>query len=509
MDEISMNQVMQRITKMMQRMTFYFLAGLCLLFSSTISSADQKSNIVLLLADDMGYGDLGCYGSPIVQSPNLDKLASQGIRLEQCYAASPNCSPARVGMLTGRSPYRVGMYDFARFKPLHIPESETTVAELLKSAGYQTLFAGKWHCSGDFESQPDPGDHGFDHWLAHPKNFGKDAKGFVRNGEKVNQAKGWMAEVVVDEALEWLDDHKDSNQPFFTCLWFSEPHTPVLAADEFRDLYPDSKTRPFLKSLYQSGGPQVKRRSKLKDPDLYFGCISMLDHHIGRLMDYLDQNGLAENTLVVFTSDNGPEHRTVTAFGSSGDLRGAKGHIHEGGIRVPGIVRWPSQISAGQISQEPVNGTDWLPTFSAVAQVDVPTDKPVDGANLLPAFVGNGEVNREIPMMWWLWHARGGYEVAMRQGNYKILATVLPQQKPGDFNDAVQPDGWSVMKFIKEAELGRFELFNLVADRSETKNLAKSDPERFEQLKKKMIALHREIRAEGPEYKLTRKTKEN
>ena len=139
----------------------------------------------------------------------------------------------------------------------------------------------------------------------------------------------------------------------------------------------------------------------------------MLDHHIGRLMDYLDQNGLAENTLVVFTSDNGPEHRTVTAFGSSGDLRGAKGHIHEGGIRVPGIVRWPSQISAGQISQEPVNGTDWLPTFSAVAQVDVPTDKPVDGANLLPAFVGNGEVNREIPMMWWLWHARGGYEVAM------------------------------------------------------------------------------------------------
>ena len=474
-----------------------------------VSSESDKPNIIFMLADDMGYGDLGCYGSPIVQSPNLDKLAGEGIKLEQCYAASPNCSPARTGMLTGRSPYRVGMYDFARFKPLHIPEAETNIAELLKSAGYQTLFAGKWHCSGDFDSgtQPDPGDHGFDHWFAHPKNFGKDAKGFVRNGKKVDRAEGWMAEVVVDEAIDWLNDQKESNKPFFTCLWFSEPHTPVLAANEFRELYPNSKTGPFLKSLYQSGGPQVKRRAKLKDPDLYFGCISMLDHHIGRLMNYLDQHGLTQNTLVVFTSDNGPEHRTATAFGSSGDLRGAKGHIHEGGIRVPGIVRWPSWIRAGQVSQEPVNGTDWLPTFSAVAEVEVPTVKPVDGANLLPALLGDGEVNREIPMMWWLWHARGGYEVAMRHGDYKMLATLLPQQKPGDFSDASQPKGWSVMKFIKEAELGRFELFNLAADRAETKNLATSDPEHFEMLKKKMVALHREIRAEGPVYELSHKKK--
>lgn len=126
-------------------------------------------NIVFLLADDMGYGDLGCYGSPVIQSPRLDRLAGEGIRLTECYAASSNCSPSRAAILTGRHPYRVGMYDFARFKPLQIPTSETTVAELLKGAGYDTLFAGKWHCSGDFYSgeQPYPGDHGFDHWLAH------------------------------------------------------------------------------------------------------------------------------------------------------------------------------------------------------------------------------------------------------------------------------------------------------------------------------------------------------
>ena len=247
--------------------------------------AADKPNIIFLLADDMGYGDLGCYGSPVIQSPHLDKLASQGVKLNQCYAASPNCSPARAGMLTGRSPYRVGMYDFARFKPLHIPESEVTVAEQLKSAGYATMFAGKWHCSGDFSpgAQPDPGDHGFDHWFANASNFGKDPNSFRRNGEPAGKTEGWMSEIVVDEAMPWLDQ-MEGDAPFFTCLWFSEPHTPVLAADEFKELYPDDKIAPHLEALAVSGGPQVKRRDQLKNPDAYFGCVSMLDHHIGRLM---------------------------------------------------------------------------------------------------------------------------------------------------------------------------------------------------------------------------------
>lgn len=379
----------------MRTLVFLFL----LLFSQAAQA--EKPNIVFLLADDLGYGDLGCFGSPVVQSPRLDQLAGEGMILKHCYAASPNCSPARAGMLTGRSPYRVGMYDFARFPALHIPEEETTVAELLSSAGYQTFFAGKWHCSGDFESgnQPDPGDHGFDHWLAHPKNFGKDPKGFVRNGEDTGALKGWMSEIVVDETIEWLGK-KDPETPFFTCLWFSEPHTPVLAADEFRELYPEETTAPYLESLAVSGGPQVKRRDQLKNPDLYFGCISMLDHHIGRLLDYLDSEGLAENTIVVFTSDNGPEHRTATAFGSSGDLRGAKGHIHDGGIRVPGIVRWPGVVEPGTTSDAPINGTDWLPTFSAIGNAPVPTDRPLDGANVLPALTGEGKVDRPVPMMW-------------------------------------------------------------------------------------------------------------
>jgi arylsulfatase A len=316
-----------------------------------------------------------------------------------------------------------------------------------------------------------------------------------------------MSELVVDETMDWLDGRSDKDEPFFACLWFSEPHTPVLAADEFRELYPPEKIEPHLAALAESGGSQVKRRPQLKNPDLYFGCVSMLDHHIGRLLDYLDANGLAENTLVVFTSDNGPEHRTATAFGSSGHLRGAKGHIHDGGIHVPGIVRWPGRIEAGTISDEPVNGTDWLPSFSAVAGVEVPNDRPIDGADVLPALTGEGEVNRETPMLWWLWHARGGSEVAMRDGDYKLVATMVPQADPGAHADAAVPEGWTIMEFIKRAELDRFEMFNLADDPSEVSNLVSQEPERFEALKAKMVALHAEIRDEGPVYELGRKKK--
>jgi arylsulfatase A len=468
----------------------------------------ERPNIVFLLADDMGYADLGCFGSKVIQSPNLDRLAAQGMRLTHCYAASPNCSPARTGMLTGRSPYRVGMYDFARFKPLHIPLGEVTIAEMLQSAGYQTMFAGKWHCSGDFDSgkQPYPGDQGFDHWFANAKNFGKDPSGFKRNGQDVEQVQGWMSEIVVDEAIQWIGK-RDTSNPFFTCLWFSEPHTPVLAAEEFQQLYRTQEALAAAKAT-PYGGEQVRRNPKWDKLPLYYGCVTMLDHHIGRLLKFLDKVGLAENTIVVFTSDNGPEHRTATCFGSPGDLRGAKGHIHDGGIRVPGIIRWPGKLEAGSTSSEPVNGTDWLPTLGAAAGAGMPGNgKVVDGANVLPALQDGKPIDRARPMMWWLWHARGGYEVAMRDGDYKMLATMMPQADPGNINDARQPSDWTIMQFIKNANLGRFEMFNLAEDGSETTNLVTADRDRFESMRSKMIDLHAEIRAEGPHYELGAKKK--
>ncbi len=464
---------------------------------------EDRPNIIFMLADDLGYADLGCFGSPVIKTPNIDRLASQGVQLRQCYAASPNCSPARTGILTGRSPYRVGMYDFARFPQLHIPTSEVTLPELLQQAGYQTMFAGKWHCSGRFNvaNQPQPGDHGFDHWFAHAGNFGHNPTGFVRNGKKLPKQQGWMSEIVVDETLRWLES-RDTNQPFCTFLWFSEPHAPVVADDEFLQMYQNEETDAAAKQL-KFGGPQVNRtKADWNQKHHFFGCVSMLDHHVGRFLDQLDEMGLAENTIVVFTSDNGPEHRRPDSFGSPGNLRGAKGHIHDGGIHVPGIIRWPGKIEAGSVSQLPVNGTDYLPSLCAVAGVDVPNDRVIDGANVFPGLTTGESVDRPIPMMWWLYHARGGKEVAMRSGDWKMLAHMMPQQNPGGHEDARKPKNWSIMKFIKESRLEGFSLYNLRNDAEESQELSQERPEEFQKLRSTMLELFREIQQEGPVLQL-------
>lgn len=468
-----------------------------------VVSASQP-NIVFLLADDMGYGDLACYGHPVIKSPNLDRLANDGVRLTHCYAASPNCSPARTAILTGRMPYRVGMYDFARFKPMHIPASELTVAEVLRDAGYQTMFAGKWHCSGDFANQPNPGDHGFDHWLAHPKNFGRNPAGFYRNGELQPPLKGWMSEIVVDEAIRRISE-RDKSRPFFTMLWFSEPHVPVIAAEEFIQPYRNTETREMAKSV-RYGGPQVIRRPDEKKRAVYYGCVTMLDHHIGRLLDHLERTGLEEDTLVVFTSDNGPEHRPSTSFGSPGDLRGAKGHMHEGGYRVPGIIKWPGRIMAGSESDQPVNGTDFLPSLAAAAGASPDYPNRVDGVNVLPAFTDGVSIARDTPMLWWLYHARGGKEVSMRIGNYKMLANMLPQAQIS-IKDTRPPQGVAIMDFIRKSRLGNFTLYNLRTDPSETTDLAPSQRERFESMRRRMVQLHSEIREDGPLYNLNPRKK--
>jgi len=468
------------------------------------AGAKRRPNIIVALTDDLGYGDLGCYGSPVITTPHLDKFASQGVRLTQCYAASSNCSPSRAAMLTGRMPYRVGMYDFRRDNsPMHLSAGETCVATLLKNGGYHTMFVGKWHL-GKFakaSGHPTPGDHGFDYWLANEKNFDRDPRGLVRNGKPAGRLEGVQCQIVVREAVDWLKTDWDRDKPFCMFVWFNEPHTPVRADEEFKTPYAGAEFDAAAAKV-KYGGPGVdRRRPKAAERATYFGCVSQMDHEFGQLMKALDEMSLTGETFVYFTSDNGPEHRVASSWGSPGDFRGAKGHMHEGGIHVPGIMRFPGRIKGGAVSDVPVNGTDVLPTLCAIAGVEPKTAKPLDGANVLPAIIAGKPVERPKPLFWWMFHARGGKQACMRIGQWKIMARMAPQSDPPrDMSGAAPPKGQKPMAFIKKADLGDFELFNLSKDPNETTNVAKQHPEKFAELKKLFIATHKDIRAEGPTW---------
>ena len=429
--------------------------------SSINGSYKEKTNIIIGLCDDLGYGDLGCFGHPHIKTPNLDKLAGEGMRLTDCYAAAPVCSPSRAGMLTGRTPYRSGVYDWIpNNNVMHLKREEITVATLLKDSGYATCHVGKWHCNGKFNSaeQPQPNDHGFEYWFSTQNNSlptHNNPKNFVRNGQPVGKLKGYSSELIVREAIDWLKTKWDRSKPFCLFVWFHSPHEPIATGPEFMEMY------------------------KGKKEAIYYGNVTQMDHEFGRLVKTLDEMKLRDKSFVMFTSDNGPEtldryrgaHRS---FGSPGLLRGMKLHIYEGGIRVPGIIRWPGKTKAGTICGEPVNGTDILPTLCAMAGTNVPTDRPIDGASILPICKGK-RIKRKVPLYWRYDRALSRpLTVAMREGDWKILA---------------------------DNKMTKFELYNLRKDMAEEHNLADSEPGRLAAMKKTLVKLHAEIEAEGPKWK--------
>jgi arylsulfatase A len=442
------------------------LPVLLLAFSlSAFADSPPRPNIVIVLCDDLGYGDLQNYGHPTIQTPRLLQMAKEGIQFSSFYSAAPVCSPSRVGLLTGRNPNRAGVYDWIPEanpdKPpkgsrnfVELRKEEFTIPRMLRSAGYATCMSGKWHCNAMFNSdkQAQPGDHGFDHWFATQNNAApshENPRNFVRNGEPVGEIEGFSCQIVADEFIGWLRDHKKESpeKPFFGYVAYHEPHEPVASP-------------PEMVKRYEEGG------TKEHDQAQYFANVENLDAATGRILDTLDELGYGENTLVIFTSDNGPEtldrYKSANrSYGVSGPLRGMKLHTHEAGYRVAGIMRWPDRIKPGTKSDEAVCSLDFLPTFAALSGADLPAGREFDGADFLPALNGDA-ISRERPLLWVYYHSYtedGTYvpSVSLRDGDMKIRAVVegIPSLQQIDEGTIDQ---------VRAGRLGSFEIYDLSKD---------------------------------------------
>ena len=472
------------------------------LFAVVTMAAEQRPNLVIVLCDDLGYGDLACFGHPKIKTARLDQMAAEGIRLTSFYSAAPVCSPSRVGLLTGRSPNRAGVYDWipavrqgrARQNDnrdlVHMRRDEPTIASLLKRAGYATCLSGKWHCNSRFNhpDQPQPSDAGFDHWFATQNNARpshRNPVNFVRNGQRVGALRGTSCQIVVDEAIDWLRGQRAAqpDQPFFLYVAYHEPHEPVASPAELVKRYlPQSETRQQAE---------------------YFANVHNLDLATGRLLDALDELEVDDQTLVVFSSDNGPETLrrypgAGRSYGIPGPLRGMKLWTTEAGFRVAGIARWPGTIPAGRVSDEVVSSLDLLPTFCALAGADVPADRVFDGADCLAVLKG-GHLTRDKPLLWCYYRAINQRRVAMRDGDWKVLARLVDsegqplRQVPNLFPGNARK--------YQGATLADLQIFKIREDVAEQRDLASMEPTELERLRVKLTAAYRDLLADSPVWK--------
>ncbi len=448
--------------------------------------ATVRPNIVFILADDLGYGELGCYGQSRIHTPNLDRLAAAGARLTQHYAGSPVCAPSRCSLLTGKSSARAQIRDnrdsgqpgpFPGQWPL-AAETET-FARVLQRAGYATGVFGKWGLGLD-DSTGSPLRQGFHEFygydcqrLAHSYYPPYLTRGHSRVGINQHpiaahqqQSTGeinagdyrgdqYASELIVAEALDFIRQH--AGGPFLLYVPLIEPHLAMHPPQEWIDLYPLEWDQEYGPYRGQNGYlPHPRPRAA------YAAMISHLDHHVGRILDCLDQLGLTKNTLVVFTSDNGSTHggrdfrfsvggAACEFFQSTGGLRGSKGSCYEGGLRVPCIARWPGRIPEGLIVDFPSYSPDWFPTLCEAAGVD--NYGQLDGVDLIPVLCGDKtEVQRDVGMAW-EFHGYGGW-IAARSGDWKL-----------------------VMKNIATNPHGASELYNLAEDSKEAHNVADGNEE--------------------------------
>lgn len=421
--------------------------------------AKTRPNIIFILADDLGWGDLSVYGNKDFSTPNLDKLAAQGLRLTQHYANSAVCSATRFGLITGRYQYRLrgGLEEPLGGNALGLPPDHPTLPSLLKAAGYRTALFGKWHLGslpnfGPLKSgyQTFYGNYGgaID-YFTHKPGVGANVKEDLYEGETPVSEVGYYTDMLGDRAAGYIKKHPP-DKPFFLSLHYTAPHWPWEGPKD------EAVSKQISDIFHYDGG----------DLATYAKMVVALDASIGRVLKALEQKGLAENTIVIFTSDNGGER-----FSKTWPFSGQKTELLEGGIRVPGIVRWPARIRAGRVSEQVAISMDWLPTLLAAARVAPAASHPPDGENLLPVLLGDEDPTPRTLF----WRYKANEQRAVRSGDWKYL-----KLNGNEF------------------------LFDLSKDQRERANLAARFPDKFADLKAQweqwndeMLPITPEVRTHG------------
>ena len=435
---------------------------------------EKKLNFVFILIDDMGWSDSACYGSTFYETPNIDKLAGEGMRFTNAYAASSVCSPSRASIMTGQYPARLHLTDFRpSFRPSEprklrtpsferrIKHDETVIAEALKTSAYISANIGKWHLAPwENPKQYYPEKHGFDVNIGGTEAGSPKSYFYPQWGDNppiVGQENEYLTDRLTDEAEKFIEKNKD--RPFFLYLSHFAVHIPLQAIAKAIAKY-EAKVKP----------------GQVQDNPIYAAMIESVDESVGRIMRKLDELGIAERTVVIFTSDNGglvKEKGRLPQVTSNEPLREGKGHLYEGGIREPLIVRWPGAIKSGSVCDTPVCGIDFYPTLLDMAGIEIGPKKVVDGLSLAPLLKQTGGLRRDV-LYWHYPHysnQAGTPSSAIRIGDYKLI------------------------RFYEDDSV---ELYNLKDDIGEKHNLADKMPEKTAIFRNKLDAWLKSVNAQMP-----------
>ncbi len=440
----------------------------------------KKPNIIFIMADDLGYGELGSYGQKKIKTPNIDKLASEGMKFTNYYAGAPVCAPSRCVLLTGkhsghavvRDNYKVGSWD-SYMGQYPLPSEEITISEMLKKAGYKTGVFGKWGL-GRVKSSGNPLKQGFDRFFGyncqrHAHNLypryliDNEKKVYLKGNTRGLTGEQYAPQLIANEALKFVKENK--NNPFFLYYATVLPHLPLQAPEKFVKMY---------KGKWED--PPYKGRSYLPNPNpraTYAAMITFLDYQVGRLVKLLDKLGIADNTIIFFTSDNGTTYLKKQVdyefFKSLGPLRGYKGFVYEGGIRVPMIVRWPGKIKPSTLTHKPFAHYDIMATLAEVAGVSAP--KNTGGISFLPILTGREKEQKNHEYLFWDFAGYGG-QIAVRMGKWK-----------------------GIKKNLRKNPDAPTELYNLEEDVGEKVNLSDKYPEIVKKIEKIMLEARTEPKA--------------